>query len=121
MACVTLRHLVKSFILRRVPPRVAPKVLRGSVGVLSVAFLLNVLDAPSEVVVLPLLGGCVEKDVGLGSVANTSALGVLAGGFDGVYDGVGEDGVASDGLVVHQPYVHDAAAWVDGVEGVLGI
>ena len=45
------------------PPRVAPKVLRGSVGVLSVAFLLDLVDAPREVVVLELLGRRVEDDV----------------------------------------------------------
>ena len=38
MACVTLRRLDKASILCCVPPRVAPRVLFWSVGVLSVAF-----------------------------------------------------------------------------------
>ena len=59
--------------------------------------------------------------MGLDSVSNTSTLGVLAGDVDGVDDCVDENGVASNGLVVHEPYVHDAAVWVDGVEGALGI
>ena len=55
------------------------------------------------------------------SVANASAFGVLARGVDGVDDGVDEDGVAYDGLVVHQPDVDDAAVGVDGVVGVLRV
>ena len=70
---------------------------------------------PGEVVVLNFLGGRVEDDVCLNPVAHSSALGVLTCSVDGIDDGVGEQGVASDGLVVHQPYVDDPAVGMDGV------
>ena len=83
--------------------------------------MLYVVDAPSEKVVLQLLGSCVEDDVGLRPISRASSFGALASGVDGVYDSVDEDGVTSDGLVIHQPYVNQTAVWVDGVEGVLGV
>ena len=115
---MTFRRLLKYSILCCVPQRVAPRVLRGYVGVLRVAFLLDVLDSPCEVVVLELLRGCVEDDVGLCAVPHTSSFSVLAGGVDGVDNGVGQNGIANDRLVVHQPNVDDATVGLDEVVGV---
>ena len=80
--------------------------------------MLDVLDAPCEVVVLELLGGCVEDGVGLCAVPHASSFSVLASSVDGVDDGVGLNGVACDGLVVHQPNVNNATVGLDGVVGV---
>jgi hypothetical protein len=54
----------------------------------------------------------------LGAIPHATSLGVLTGDVDGVDDGVGQDGVASDGLVIHEPNVDDATVGLDGVVGV---
>ena len=56
--------------------------------------------------------------MGLCAVPRASSFSVLAGGVDGVDNGVGQNGIASDRLVVHQPNVDDATVGLDEVVGV---
>ena len=77
------------------------------------------VESPSKMIVVELLWSGIEDDVGLCGVADSAAFGVLACDVDGVDDGVREEGVACDGLVVHEPDVDDAAVWVDEVVRVL--
>ena len=76
-------------------------------------------EAPKEVVLLQLLQGGVKDDVCLDPAAHSPSLWVLAYGVDGVDDGVGEEWVASKGLVIHQPEVNHAAVGMDGVVWIL--
>ena len=59
--------------------------------------------------------------MGFDAVSDPSPFGILAGGVDGVDDGVGHYGVTDDSLVVHNPNVYQAALWVYVVVGVGGV
>ena len=86
-----------------------------------VAFLLRFVEIP-HVLDLLSLGICgVNDGVGFSAVSHSSSFGVLAGGVDGVDDGIHQYGVTDDGLAIHDPNVHHAALWVYVVIGVGGV